>query len=99
MSVDADFAVERFEKRQNQLKYHCLSRCQPRPPPPVPPHPPGSHLFQLNFTSLSWQMAVFSLIPRNWILMNSAMNNQARNYFPISSPDIPPSLCISGINT
>lgn len=27
------------------------------------------------------------------------MNNQARNYFPISSHDIPPSLCISGINT
>lgn len=44
-------------------------------------------------------MAVFISISQNWILMNSAMNNQARNYFPISSHDIPPSLCISGINT
>jgi len=44
-------------------------------------------------------MAVFVSILQNWILMNSAMNNQARNYFPISSHDIPFSLCISGINT
>ena len=48
---------------------------------------------------LSQQMAVFISISQNWILMNSAMNNQARNYFPISSHDIPPSLCITGINT
>lgn len=55
--------------------------------------------FQLNLTSLSQQMAVFSSISQNWILMNSTMNSQARNYFPISPHDIPPSLCISGINT
>lgn len=55
--------------------------------------------FQLNLTSLSQQMAVFSSISQNWILMNSTMNSQARNYFPISPHDIPPSLCITGINT
>lgn len=36
MSVEADFAVERFRKRENQLKYRCLSQRQRRPPPPVP---------------------------------------------------------------
>lgn len=74
-----------------------------RPPTPYPFTlyllPPHLLIFAAAACQLSRQTAVFISILQNWILMNSAMNNQARNYFPISSHDIPPSLCISGINT
>lgn len=67
------------------------------PSPLLQPHTHFLSAFSIWISPVN--SSFFSLIPRNWILMNSAMNNQARNYFPISSPDIPPSLYISGINT